>query len=135
MIKTNKRILQIICILLLMALILICNNHEVEAAGFAADEYCMNKGLDYPSPGTVFRRCDHTETADSILVYMHLFPDRGCSEYYVWNTVDGGTDFGTPVKPANYQQLYDKANAAITAQENKGNNISINTPQNRRFCL
>lgn len=81
MIKTNKRILQIICILLLMALILICNNHKVEAA--FNHFYCLNQGYDDP-----VNRLDDVPNGNpgyysKVFTYLH-HNRHDCAKYYIW---------------------------------------------------
>ncbi len=81
MIKTNKRILQIICILLLMALILICNNHKVEAA--FNHFYCLNQGYDDPDLSLGNQEDGDPTPYPPIFTYLH-HNRHDCAKYYIW---------------------------------------------------
>ena len=82
MIKTNKRILQIICILLLMALILICNNHEVEAE-YYSEFYCLNQG--YRDPDLSLGNQEDGDPTPYPPIFTYLHHNRhDCAKYYIW---------------------------------------------------
>lgn len=95
-------------------------------------EYCLNQGYAIPNTATIGSEEIGKTTITPELMYMH-YTDTECAQYYVWSNINlsGPHKNLSGKKPKNYETILDKAAAATSSQ----NAISINTPQNRRFCL